>query len=89
MANVVWTEYLRYRARLRHFDLPTIEQIVRFSEERYFDTATQHVVAIGRHRGRLVMVPYESDNDSATPVTIHATTRQQIRFRVRTGRFRP
>ena len=37
---VIWTEYFKYRARLRGFDLAIIEEIVRFSEERYFDTAT-------------------------------------------------
>lgn len=86
---VIWTEYLKHRAPLRGFDLAIIEQIVRFSEERYFDTATRRMVAIGRHGNRLVMVPYERENDTLTPVTIHATTRQQINFRLRTGRFSP
>ena len=85
---IIWTDYLKYRARLRGFDISTIEQIVRFSEERYLDTATQRMVAIGRHGNRLVMVPYEQEHDTLTPVTIHATTRQQVNFRLRTGRFR-
>jgi len=33
------------------------------------------------------MIPYETDEDAITPITIHATTRQQINFRLRTGRF--
>lgn len=86
---VLWTEYLKHRARLRGFDLAIIEQIVRFSEERYFDTATHRTVAIGRHGNRLIMVPYEQENDTVTPITIHATTRPQIAFRLKTGRFRP
>ena len=86
---VIWTEYLKHRARLRGFDLAIIEQIVQFSEERYFDTATQRMVAIGRHRSRLVMIPYEQEGEIMTPVTIHATTRQQVALRLRTGRFRP
>ena len=86
---VIWTEYLKHRARLRGFDLATIEQIVRFSEERYFDTATQRMVAVGRHGDRLVMIPYEQEGETVTPVTIHATAREQINFRLRTGRFRP
>ena len=32
---VIWTEYFKYRARLRGFDLAIIEEIVRFSEERF------------------------------------------------------
>ena len=86
---VIWTEYFKYRARLRGFDLAIIEEIVRFSEERYFDTATQRMVAVGQHGNRLVVVPYEQEGESMTPVTIHTTARQQIAFRLRTGRFRP
>ncbi|MBI4639235.1 MAG: hypothetical protein HY731_00980 [Candidatus Tectomicrobia bacterium] len=83
----VWTEYLKHRARSRGFDLASIEDILRFSGERYFDTVTRRMVAVGRHGNRLVMVPYEQENDNVTPVTIHTTTRQQINFRLRTGRF--
>ena len=86
---VVWTEYLKHRARLRGFDLARIEEIVRFSDERYFDTATQRRVAIGRHGNKLVMIPHEQEGDTLTPITIHATTRQQTNLRVRVGRYRP
>lgn len=89
MRRVVWTEYLEYRAQLRGFDLETVEEIVRFSEERYFDTATQRMVAIGRHGGWLAIVAYEEEGDAIIPVTVHSTTRQQINLRLRTGRFEP
>lgn len=86
---VIWTDYLKHRARLRGFDLTTIEQIVRFSEERYFDTTTQRMVTIGRQRSRVVLIAYEQEGENLTPVTLHTTTRQQITLRLRTGRFRP
>ncbi len=86
---VIWTDYLKHRARLRGFDLTVIEQIVRFSEERYFDSTTQRRVAIGRHGNLLVLVAYEQEGETLTPITLHATTRQQIAFRLRTGRFQP
>lgn len=86
---VIWTAYILHRAQVRGFDLKTIEQIVQFAEERYFDTITQRRVAIGRHGNRLVVIPYEQEGEFFTPVTIHATTRQQIAFRLRTGRFKP
>jgi len=86
---VIWTDYMLHRAQIRGFDLKIVEQIVQFAEERYFDTVTQRRVAIGRHGNRLVVIPYEQEGDSFTPVTIHATTRQQIAFRLRTGRFEP
>lgn len=86
---VIWTNYLRYRARRRGFDFATIEQVVRFSEERYFDTDTQRMVVIGRHGNRLVLIPYEQEQEKIMPVTIHATTRQQVSLRLRTGRYQP
>ncbi|MDP2602461.1 MAG: hypothetical protein Q8S00_07695 [Deltaproteobacteria bacterium] len=89
MRMLTWTDYFKHRVRLRGFDLATIEQIVQFSEERYFDTATQRRVVVGHHGSRLVMIPYEQAGELVTPVTIHSTTRQQITFRLRTGRFRP
>jgi hypothetical protein len=89
MKNISWTEYLRYRAQLRGFELAAIEQIVLSSEERYFDTATHRMVAIGRDGAHLVVIPYDQEGDRITPVTIHSTTRQQINVRLRTGRFKP
>ena len=89
MRKVAWTEYLTYRTQLRGFELDTIEQIVLFSEERYFDNVTQRRVAVGRHGSQLVVIPYDQEGETLTPVTIHATTRQQINIRLQTGRFKP
>jgi hypothetical protein len=85
--EIVWTDYLQHRVRLRGFDLARIEQIVRYSAERYFDTATGRVVAVGRHDDTLIVIPYEADAGTLTPITVHATTRQQISFRLKTGRY--
>jgi len=87
MSNIVWTEYLQYRAELRGFDLTRLARIIHHSSERYFDTETGRTIVVGRHNKQLVMIPYEVDGDTVIPVTIHAITRQQIRFRLRTGRF--
>jgi hypothetical protein len=46
------------------------------------------LVAIGRHKNLIVMVPYELKGRTLTPITIHATTRQQINSRIKSGRFR-
>ncbi len=89
MHEIIWTDYLRYRADLRGFDLAVIEHIVRFSEERYLDSTTERMVAVGRHGDHLIVVPYERDGETVTPVTVHVTTRQQISLRLRTGRFQP
>ena len=37
---IVWTDYLKYRVKLRKFDLGKIENIIRYSPERYSDMAT-------------------------------------------------
>lgn len=91
MLNFIWSDYIKYRVQLRGFDLEKIEEILRFSEEIYFDTATHRMISIGRHNDILVMIPYEEtenqDEKLITPVTVHATSRQQIRFRLKTGRF--
>jgi hypothetical protein len=47
------------------------------------------MVAIGRHGTGLVLVPYDQGQQTITPVTVHATTRQQITFRLRQGRLVP
>ena len=87
-ATIVWTEYMKYRLSLRGYDLMRVEQILRYSSERYVDTVTGRVVAIGRHEKLLVMIPYEQKGRSLKPVTIHATSRQQINSRIKSGRFK-
>jgi hypothetical protein len=87
-AKVVWTEYMKYRIDLRGYDTATVEQILRHSSERYVDTVTGRLVAIGRHGNFLVMISYEWESGVLTPVTIHATNRQQINSRVKSGRFK-
>lgn len=85
--SIIWTDYMKYRADLRGFELEKIEEILRYSTERYFDTVTRRAIAVGRHDNRLVMIPYEKRENEIIPTTIHATTRQQINFRLKAGRF--
>jgi hypothetical protein len=87
MPEIRWTDYLEYRAALRKIDLAKLENIIRHSDERYFDTETQRSVVVGRHDQKLVIIPYEIKENVVTPVTVHSITRQLIRFRLRTGRF--
>jgi len=56
--TIVWTDYMKYRLKLRSYDLDTVEHILRYSSERYVDTVTGRLVAIGRHMKLLVMIPY-------------------------------
>jgi hypothetical protein len=49
------------------------------------------MVVVGKHNKMLVMIPYDKTEGETgeliTPVTIHATSRQQIKFRLISGRF--
>lgn len=85
--KIVWTDYLKHKMELRKFDLDKIENIIRYSPERYSDMVTGRCIVVGQHYNTLVMIPYEADENSITPITIHATTRQQINFRIKTGRL--
>jgi hypothetical protein len=85
--NIVWSDCIRYRLQLRGFDLEAVEYVVRHSGERYVDTVTGRFVAVGRHGEQLIVVPYECSEGTLTPVTVHVTTRQQVAFRVKSGRF--
>lgn len=84
---IIWSDYIKYRADLRGFEISQIENIVRYSAERYFDTTTRRKIAVGKHDDRLVIISYEKRGNTIIPATIHATTRQQINFRLKTGRF--
>ncbi len=85
--NIIWTDYIKYRAKLRGFELDKIEEILRYSSERYFDVSTGRHIVVGRHDRILVVIPYTMDEEVMIPITIHATTRQQINFRIKTKRY--
>lgn len=86
--QIIWTDYFKYRVKLRGFRLEKIEEILRYSTERYYDTSTDRLVVIGQDGRMMIMIPYEKqDLDSVTPITVHATTRQQISYRLKSGRF--
>lgn len=85
--ETIWTDYVRYRAELRGYELAHIERILRYSAERYMDTLTERLIAVGHIEDVLVMIPYEVASKRMTPVTVHATTRRQINLRLKTGRF--
>jgi hypothetical protein len=85
--KIIWTKYMDYRIKLRGFEKMKIEEIVKYSPERYYDTINHRRIAVGKHDELLVLIPYDETEDSIAPVTVHAITRQQINFRLKTGRF--
>ncbi len=88
MKKIVWTEYFKYRVKLWGFSLANIEDIITLSTERYLDVITGRLVVVGKDADLLVMIPYEeTEVDIITPVTVHATSRQQINNRIKSGRL--
>jgi hypothetical protein len=87
-AKIVWTQYMKYRMSLRGYDPEIVENLLRYSSERYIDTVTGRAVVVGRHENLLVMIPYERNDEELTPVTIHSTNRQQINSRLRSMRLK-
>lgn len=84
---IIWTDYLRYRAELRGFDLEEVEKVLRFSTERYLDRTTGRRIIVGRHGDSLVLVPFDVVGEDLVPVTVHRTSRQQIHARLKSGRY--
>lgn len=86
--RIQWTEYMKYRARERELKLTKLEEILRHSVERYYDTVTGRSVVVGRYdRKKLVLIPYEVEQNMITPVTVHTTTRQQVKFPLKIRRL--
>ena len=85
--QIEWTDYMRYRAALRGFDLARIEDVVRYSNERYLDNATGRLAAVAKDGAFLVLVAYEIESDLIRPITVHVVTRKQISSRIKSGRF--
>jgi hypothetical protein len=88
MLDIILTEYFKFRIKLRNYDLDKVLDIIKYSAVRYYDTVTNRRVVIGKHNDKLVLIPYEISDESVTPITIHAITKQQIKFRVKTGRLK-
>ena len=85
--NIVHSDYLKYRCKTRGFNLSIIDDIIKHSEERFFDTESGRNMMVGRHKKTLVIIPYDENESTICPITVHAISRQQIKFRLTTGRF--
>jgi len=86
--RIVWTDYFLYRATERKLDLSQIEKILRYSSERYVDTDTGSRIAIGSVENHIILVAYDLIEDGYEVITSHATNRQQITFRLNSGRYK-
>ncbi len=74
MIEIIWTDYMKYRANLRGFELQQLERIVRFSGERYYDTVTGNQIVVGKHNRDLVVIPDESSENYIIALQIKVRT---------------
>jgi len=70
--NIHFTEYLQYRAKIRGFDLKQLEDILRYSPERYYDTETGRSIVVGKYQDKLILIPYEKNKSNITPILVKA-----------------
>ncbi len=91
MVDVKYTAHLEFRLRMRKIPYKLPLTIHRFAEERYFDTATMHHIAIkhvryGKQR-TLFMIAYDKKKETVEIVTIHPISEAQIKARVEGKRW--
>lgn len=90
--KVVYTGHLENRLIVRDIEHDLPRRILEESQEKYFDSETEHFVAVKKVRlyGKMkeVMVAYILAADIARIVTIHPLKKNQKDNRIKTGRWR-
>ena len=91
MKRVVYTKHLLYRLEVRGITRAVPEQIVRTATERYFDTSTEHFVAVKQvwYLGKIrdMMVAYQESKTIIELITIHPLKQDQKDGRLSSGRW--
>lgn len=88
----VHSPHLKTRIRLRRLppDLP--DRIFTEAQERFFDTATGHKIAVMKIplQGKLreIMLAYEEKKGKVVLITIHPLKKRQKENRIQTGRWK-
>jgi hypothetical protein len=92
LKEIVYTDHLKFRIKLRHIPGFLPKEIYLEAKERYFDVQTGHMVAIKEveFAGKLreVMVCYDEKRDKVEVITIHPLKAYQKLHRIQTGRWR-
>lgn len=91
--RIKYSNHLRERIRIRELPYDLAKDILIFAVERYYDTITQHLIAIGKgkykRKIREFAVIYKEDweNRVVEVVTIHPLKPGQKENRVKNGRW--
>jgi len=90
--QIIYSQHIENRLKLRRIEYDLPKRIVEQTEERYFDNATGHLIAIMKTKLyniiKEVMVAYVREEESVKLLTIHPLKKGQKKNRVRSGRWR-
>lgn len=81
--RIVWTAYMKYKSKLRGFNLLQIEDVINSSSERYLDTITGRRVIVGKYESKLILIPYEMDENSVINCPHHDASTNQFSYKNR------
>ncbi|MBI2440440.1 MAG: hypothetical protein HYV35_03615 [Lentisphaerae bacterium] len=90
--KIVYTSHLEYRLRAREifYDLP--KDIFRLAREHYYDSITEHYIAIGKvkfeGKMREMALTYDKNDDIVELITIHPIRLYQKISRIKSGRWK-
>ena len=91
--RIIYADHLHLRLALRQIPEQLPRRIYLRAKEQFFDTNTQHGVAVAhaRYAGKLreMAVSFEDDGEIVTLITIHPLKDQQKKNRINAHRWVP
>jgi len=91
LKRIIYTAHLKFRLEKRGIRSGIPREIYRDSDEKYYDTATGHRIAIGHlhysGREREVMIAYDEFEERIEIVTVHPLKWAQKQQRIKTKRW--
>jgi len=90
--RIRYSDHLQFRLHLREINSTLPEKIYRSAKEKYYDTATDLLVAVGavRYKGTIrdIAVTYREEYNEVLLITIHPLKQHQKENRIQTKRWR-
>jgi hypothetical protein len=91
--RIVYADHLRLRLALRGIPEQLPQRIYLRAKEQFFDSETQHRVAVARARyaGKMreMAVSFENDGETVTLITVHPLKERQKLNRINARRWIP
>jgi len=91
LKEIIYTPHLKYRIEKRRIPSDIPKKIYQDSDEKYYDAATGHKIAVGRldYSGseREMMIAYDEFEDRIEIVTVHPLKWMQKQHRIKTKRW--